>query len=165
MTAQIGESLYFKGQEHSMCEEPLSQFFSLAEFHPKFQETCTALWRGYIGRWEITENRLYMMDIDATMEDGSEVTLETIFPGFPKRAFADWYNGTLRIPHGQLLRYEHMGYGSEFERDLLIEIKKGVVINTQVKTNGELEIKHGPDGYGVGAFTVLDKDKKTGGKQ
>lgn len=135
MTAQFQEKLLYEGKEMSMCEEPLAQFFSLTNHWPKFQEVCTALWRGYIGSWEIINDRLYLTGIDATLENGEKVTLETLFPGYPERVFAHWYSGTLRIPQGELLEYVHMGYGSKYERDLLIDIEKGVITRTRVTEN------------------------------
>jgi hypothetical protein len=41
--------------------------------------------------------------------------------------FAHWYCGTIRAPQGKLLKYEHGGYASEYERDLLIRVRKGIV--------------------------------------
>jgi hypothetical protein len=58
-----------------------------------------------------------------------------LFPGFEKRVFAHWYSGTLRIRDGQMLSYKHMGYMSVFERELLIEVERGVVTGTSTKDN------------------------------
>jgi len=164
MTAQIGENLHYEGQDLTMCEEPLGQFFSLLNHWPKFQDNCTALWRGYVGSWEIIDKRLYLNNINGTLDDGLEVTLDVIFPGFTERVFAHWYTGTLRIPQGQLLHYEHMGYASEYEWDLMIDIEKGVIIRKKVKENGVAEEKMSTEGYGVGAFTVFENDNNSGDK-
>jgi hypothetical protein len=163
MTAQIGEILYYKNREHRMCSEPLGDYFALGGERPAFESNCTALWRGYIGTWEILDGRLYLIGLSGTLEDGTKVTLASLFPGFPNRVFAHWFSGTLRIPEGKLLDYVHMGYGSKYERDILIRLEKGVVTATEVRTNGRSEDQDAPEGYGIGAMTVFstrDKGKE-----
>lgn len=166
MTAQIAERLHFEGREVPMCAEPLHDYFELAGQQPKFAFTNTALWRAYVGTWEIREGRLYLIALRGTLEDGSAANVATIFPDFPERVFAHWFSGTLRIPQGKLLRYVHMGYGSEYESDLLIEIESGVMMKSKVNANGVSGDPAGPDGYGVGAMTVFPHTpKKKPGEQ
>ena len=155
MTAQIGENIIYKDKKYVMCTEPLSNFFNLSGISIEFCEPLTALWCGYIGTWEIKENRLYLISIEGNLKNDKEVVLEDIFPGYPDRVFAHWYSGLLRIPDGKMLSYEHMGYASEYERDILITIEKGVVQKTKVRQNGISEDKNAPQGYGVAAFTTL----------
>ena len=101
-------------------------YFELSGNHPCFEATCTALWRGYIGSWEITGDRLYLVGLNGTLKDGTEVNVETILPGYPGRVFAHWFNGTLRAPRGKQLEYVHAGYASVFEQDLLISIEQEI---------------------------------------
>lgn len=157
MTAQIGERLIHDGREVSMCSEPLGDYFALGGHNPEFESNCTALWRGYIGTWEIVGDRLYLISLTGTLKDGSDATLETVFPGYPERVFAHWYSGTLRIPEGKQLEYVHMGYASTYERDRLIKIEKGIVVGSHVRHNGEAEGDAGPEGYGIGAMTVFPR--------
>ena len=155
VTAQIGEKLIYEGREVSMCSEPLGDFFAFGGHHPEFEFTCTALWRGYVGTWEIINDRLYMVGLTGMLKDGSEATLESVFPGFPDRVFAHWYSGTLRIPEGKQLEYVHMGYGSTYERDLFLKIETGVVVGCHVHHNGRAEGSNRAEGYGIGAMTVF----------
>ena len=55
--------------------------------------------------------------------------------------FADWFNGEIRIPQGELLQYIHMGYESIFEKDLILKFKKGVLIDERVIDNRQLILK------------------------
>jgi len=87
-----------------MCSEPLGDYFAFGGRNPEFEFNCTALWRGYIGTWEIVGDRLYIVGLSGTLKDGTEATLETVFPGYPDRVFAHWYSGTLRIPEGPCIR-------------------------------------------------------------
>jgi hypothetical protein len=52
------------------------------------------------------------------------------------RARADWYSGELRIPQGEMTRYVHGGYGSEYERDRLVMVEQGRVVRDWVRENG-----------------------------
>ncbi|WP_144731151.1 MULTISPECIES: hypothetical protein [Comamonadaceae] len=164
MTAQIAERLKFKGEEVAMCTNPLSDYFAMGGFNPRFESNCTALWRGYVGNWEIVNDRLYLIGLNGTLEDGTEASLATIFPDFPERVFAHWYSGTIRIPQGKQLEYVHMGYGSTFERDLFLDVERGVVVATRERHNGTAESENAPEGYEIGAMTVFPRTGKDGGE-
>ena len=155
MTAQIAEKLLYQGEKVAMCTNPLDDYFAMGGTSPRFQATTTALWRGYVGTWEIVDNRLYLVSLDATLEDGTDATLETVFPGFKDRVFAHWYSGTIRVPQGKQLEYVHMGYASTYEKDLLLHIERGVVISTQVRQNGVAKSEHPRAGYAVGGMTIF----------
>lgn len=155
MTAQFPESLIYEGQALAMCSTPLSDYFRLTRHHPPFSMNCTALWRGYVGSWEVVDKRLYLVGISGSYEDGQTVTLESIFPGYSDRVFAHWFNGQVRIPQGKLLAYRHMGFGSQYERDLLIDFDRGVVTQTRVRQNGVANSNATSEGYGVGGFSVF----------
>ena len=160
MTAQISESLSYKGENYSMCTEPLGVFFKLGGSKPSFMANNTALWRAYIGHWEVLDDRLYLTDLKGVLADGSNANIETVFPGFPGRVFAHWYSDTIQIPQGKLLDYVHMGYASTYERDLLLTFEKGVLTETEVRENGTSESATAPEGYGVGGMTIFPAAEK-----
>ena len=164
MTAQIAENLRYQGEDVAMCTNPLSGYFAMGGTNPHFQSNSTALWRGYIGSWEIVDERLYLVGLSGTLEDGTDATLATVFPDFPDRVFAHWYSGTIRIPQGKQLQYVHMGYGSTFERDLFLEIERGVIVATRVRHNGTAQFDDAPEGYKVGAMTVWPRTGKDEGE-
>jgi len=163
MTAQISEGLIYECQQLSMCTNPLGDYFAMGGDRPRFENNCTALWRGYVGTWEIVDGRLYLTELRGDLEGGGEASLATIFPDYPDRVFAHWYSGTIRIPQGKLLNYVHMGYGSTYERDLFLEIEKGVLKNTRVRQNGRAEGDGGSEGYGIGGMTVFPRGKQAEG--
>lgn len=153
MTAQIPESLHFQGEDRALCTNPLDSYFALGGARPAFADTSTALWRGYVGRWAVVDGRLYLVGLSGTLGDGAPASLETVFPGYGHRVFAHWYTGTLRLPQGRRLKYVHMGYGSVHERDLLIDVARGVVTGTRWLHHGVAEGDAGPQGWGVAALT------------
>lgn len=156
MTAQFGEALHYDGQDLTLCSEPLGDYFTLAGIEEtQLDCSCTALWRGYIGNWEINGGRLYLIGLRGHLEDGTKVNVETFFPGYPERVFAHWYTGELRAPQGKLLNYVHGGYASTYESDLLISVKNGVVTKTDVRRNGISDDADAKDGHQVAAMTTF----------
>ena len=160
MTAQIAEKLRYQGDSLAMCTNPLGDYFAMGGIYPHFESHCTALWRGYVGSWEIVDDRLYLIDLNGTLGDGTEASLATIFPEFPDTVFAHWYSGTIRLPQGKQIESVHMGYGSTFERDLLLDVERGVIVATRVRHNGVAKSEGAPEGYEVGAMTVFPRADK-----
>lgn len=164
MTDQIAEKLRYQGEDVAMGTNPLSDFFAMGGFNPRFEPTSTALWRGYVGRWEIIDSRLYLIELQGTLRDGTEASLATIFPDFPDRVFAHWYSGTIHVPQGKRLKFAHTGYGITFERDLFLDMERGVVKNTRLRHNGTAESDSAPEGDEVGTVTVSFRAKKDDGE-
>ena len=152
MTAQASETLFYKGEELRMCSTPLDKFLVSGGRDIRFQDLSTACWRGYMGTWEIRDNRLYIIGISAYLEQGREATLEDLFPGYPDGAFAHWFTGEVRCPMGKQLEYIHMGFASKFERDLFLEFKAGVLVNERMVENGKASRNDAPTSYSPGAW-------------
>ena len=137
MTVQVPETLLYQGEESGMSDAPLSDYFAMGGFEPRFAPSTSMLWRGYIGRWEIIDARLYLIGLEGTLEDGTEASVATIFPDFPDRVFAHWYSGTIRVPRGEILEYRFDS--GVFERDLLLDVERGVVVATRIRHNQKTE--------------------------
>jgi hypothetical protein len=135
MTAQFSEKLIYQGEEHRLFSNPLEDYFALGGYNPGLTSFCTALWRGYVGTWEIVDGRLYLTELDGKLEDHSDADLSTVFPDYPERVFAHWFTGKMRIPQGEQLEYVHMGYGSTYERDLILTFEQGVLKAEEVIDN------------------------------
>ncbi len=138
MTAQVSETLIYHGKKLMMFSNPLSPYLQANGI--SFVSPHTANWRGYEGTWEIkgseeTGERLYLVALNAHRSYEDIVGLEEVFPGFPDGVFAHWFSGTIRLPQGKQLKYEHMGYMSIYEYDLFLEIKKGVVMSKRAVHN------------------------------
>lgn len=63
MTAQFKEKLTYKGTVLYMAAEPLQQFLFINKIELRMDFTCTALWRGYMGSWEIVDDKLFLTSI------------------------------------------------------------------------------------------------------
>ena len=140
MTAQSPEMLILDGQTHAVCAEPLARYLRSAGVDRIFRATNSACWRGYIGTWEVIDDRLYLAAIEGNLESGEMANLETIFPNTTGPVFAHWYSGVLRIPQGEMFNYVHGGYESFFEKNLLLEFEAGLLISRHIKAN---KIEHG----------------------
>jgi hypothetical protein len=85
MTTQIGETLIVNGEQIKISALP-----SFPVNHPRIESvppewTCSALWRGYRGTWEITNGRFYLRELI-----GKYRLLGS------KPLFADWFSGSIK---------------------------------------------------------------------
>ena len=152
MTAQIPETILFRGERVAMLDTPLSQYLNVARVQLAAQKVSSALWRRYVGSWAVSGGRLYLVGLQGTLSDGSALTLEHLFPGFSDRVFAHWFSGRLRLPQGKLLKYVHAGFASTYERDLILRIDQGVLVSEKMRTNG-VRFTPGPEGYRLAGAT------------
>jgi hypothetical protein len=84
----------------------------------------TACWRGYIGTWEIQNEKLYLIDIAGCyqMTDSNPI-------------FADWVSGLIRVPQGKLVYCDRSG-AKVYEQEIHLRIEQGKVIeSTLIDTN------------------------------
>lgn len=68
MTAQAREILNYEGKSFGMACEPFYQYIIKNNLELRLKAPNTALWRGYIGEWEIKDNRLYLTKISGNGE-------------------------------------------------------------------------------------------------
>ena len=149
-TAQVPDILLYKGKEVSIFNNPLESYYS-EDNRPEFildQEAClsTACWRGYIGKWEIYDDKLYLIELKSFCyeDDGIKADLSYMFKGKyqSNKVLADWYSGNLIISRGKLLYYDHMGYESVYQKEINIEIKNGVVHKIEKHNNSKTRLKY-----------------------
>lgn len=161
-TAQVPDKLILDGKEVPLFGNPLDSWLEKNQPKPEFchdEIVSSNNWRGYQATWKISGDRLLLLEV-AKMRSVPEwrswlsdkgyeyraVPVEWYMPGKKLPVFAEWYSGRLKIPQGKMTRYVHMGYGSEYERELLIEIKNGVVVARAEITNaGKNEFRSIPD--------------------
>ncbi len=133
MTAQSGDILFYKGKKTIMATEPLNQYL-LSRSDIKFLAPSTDCWRGYYAKWEITDNKLYLVGLKAYVDNYEEVDLDYLFPG-QKQVFAGWFTGEIRVPKGEMLEYVHMGYFSVYEKDIILTFIDGILTGEKVIDN------------------------------
>lgn len=135
-TAQIPDEIFVDNEWNVLHAEPLSQLVWRAPekggiaLNPK-PGRCTASYRGYKASWRIVENRLYLEKVvlDPCDKTPEAVSMEKLFPGKPQPVHADWYTGVLIVPQGAAKREEYQGYVLEYERYVVMVIKRGEVVS------------------------------------
>ena len=136
MTAQIEEMLILNGKETYMTfcppiPENDPRIIELKDDEIDLHSDCfsSACWREYIGTWEIKDNKFYLVNLEGRLKLKEQTPI-----------FAEWFTGTLRIPEGEMLHYVHMGYGSVYEGETHIKIKKGIVIKSKTIDNRKKDV-------------------------
>ena len=160
MTAQFREIITIEGEKYGMASEPLDPLI-VREFsghregfpdgYPTLYPSCTACWRGYIGHWLIDDNQLWLVDVRGSNEvDDGKIYVEvdqeqlklldwrkTFFNYQQGNIKAVWFSGQLIVEMGELIKYVHMAYYSEYEKYMIIDIKDGDVVKQEILTNEE----------------------------
>jgi hypothetical protein len=116
----------------------------------------TGNWRGYVATWKIENDHLYLVKLDTWICRGwnentcRKVNLQRLFGKRYRngKVLANWFSGELRMPDGKMLQYVHMGYGSVYEREIMLRIESGKLVNESTIDNtrrtlpSELELQH-----------------------
>lgn len=136
MAAQKADIIVMDGETMDLYTNPLEDYWTRnKKRRPSFYglDVCR---RGYIATWNIRDGQLFLTGIEGDIENRSlfsskakKCTLKMLFKKpHPDGVKAEWFSGKLRIPRGNMTQYEHSGYDSRFERELIITINKGDVI-------------------------------------
>ena len=140
-TAQIPDSIIFEGKSYALHTNPLNGY--LEKFNVALPHTgvrSSALWRGYVASFEFRRNTLHVTDVKVMDRDGGLVSVfEKVAPksNRSREGFrADWYSGLMVLPDGDITRYVHMGYGSQYSQYILLEVKRRQLMRS-VQLNGE----------------------------
>ena len=138
MTAQMPEKLFYKGEEYGIEIEPLGDLLSKSDIlRPGDWSHWSSCWRGYIGSWEIEDNKLYLVGLEGDA-DKESTDLNYVFPN-QEKVFASWFSGQIRLGLGKYLGSEHMFYGSIYEKDLVLTLEDGVVTHEEEFDNSDVE--------------------------
>ncbi len=138
MLPQVPEKLVYGERRCDLpFEQPLESWFEQQDNRPAFYVPHTALWRGYVGTWELDGNRLYLTELEGMLENGQVINLQTVFPNAKDRVFADWYSGTFRLPQGDLQNAICIGYSSVYEGFLVLDIEAGNIVRSHFEVNDD----------------------------
>ena len=131
MTTQAGDILLYNGKKTTIASEPLKPYLETRE-DVSFILKSTAIVRGYIGNWEIKNNKLFLISLLGFIENQEQVDLNFLFPD-KNEVFAVWFTGDIRIPQGKMLKKVNLGYESIFEKNRILRFKEGVFTNETVE--------------------------------
>lgn len=130
-TEQAPEKILFEGKIWNLmhCPIELDTMLSdrLQELVPKDVILSTDCYRGYIGEWELKDDRLFLRNIriDNIGQYVDKATLERIFEPYCTNdgIFASWVTDTLRIGRGECISY------SNYQQESLLTIQAGSLTN------------------------------------
>ena len=133
MTKQAGDILSYNGKKTTIATEPLKPYL-VTRNDVSFIFKSTALIRGYIGSWKIKNKKLYLVSLVGFIKNNKKVDLNYLFPNTTE-VFAVWFSGDIRIPEGDMLQKNNIGYASIFARDRILNFNKGMLIAETVIDN------------------------------
>lgn len=107
MSYQFREQITINGQQYETESEPLKKFEEqLREKFSVKKGQLTALWRDYVGTWDVDFGRLFLTSIKIPNGGGEsllkDVSLKPLF-GTEDRVFAHWFSGHIVIPKGRVI--------------------------------------------------------------
>jgi hypothetical protein len=139
MTAQAGDLIEYIGKAYILLSNPLEQYFEAGHQRPKclaeeIEYRDTSNWRGYVAEWTINNDIFFIINIEGPNGEVSRAMSE-LFPDAQPPIEASWYSGKLRLRAGKMLQYVHMGYGTRYEKEIILHVKKGRVVKKKIIDN------------------------------
>ena len=126
MTTQVKERIIIDGEKY-----PLLNALSLPENDTKIKQkegptyTRSSCWRGYVGTWEIKDDKLYLTDLSSS-------NYEFIHsPPF----LADWFNGQIKFGTGNKKLSSSWVSVYDYEFEIHLTIVNGLVIEDIIFKN------------------------------
>lgn len=171
-TGQFSERLNYKGknvQLHSLLLELNDELYRNITKRLPEDWYNTALWRKYIGHWKIENDSLFLDSIAVFQGDNlkalniNDLVLKYRLPD--GRIFCSWVSDTLRIAEGECVRYEHMGWNQNYEKEWDILLKNGIVTEITPYINriivrgvsSDIEIMKVLSGFPIEKYPTVDR--------
>jgi len=148
-TGQACDIIYIDGQRWLLMGRPVDAdsvlYHSLQARLPKETVESTDNWDGFIGHWSLVGQHLILDSVTVDVDrDGKEVEI-ALHDKIMRRVFkkyyagghieASWFTGKLRLGQGREIYYEHMAWVRNYERERLLTVENGIVINDQIFDN------------------------------
>jgi len=139
MTEQAKEKLRYKGKTYSILAEPLESYLSKSTKRKGLIPPNTACWRGYYGSWKVKYNKLYLIKLEAYIENYKKVGMDYFFPD-EKEVFADWFSGEIIIIDDDNMSIGYAFYSHIIGDYLSLKFKNGELIESKLIKNQTNEI-------------------------
>lgn len=148
---QNPDILIYNGDTIAIFSNPLELFLKL-NGKENLDRGCnsSACNRGYIATWTIKNDSLFLVQIEkcgiqivSGFYSGYECpdSIDSELFSYLKTEFksglifADWFSDTIISPQGRILKYVHGGYLTKYERELLLTVENGLLVNSIVVKN------------------------------
>ncbi|MDD5772017.1 MAG: hypothetical protein PHX78_00960 [bacterium] len=152
--AQAPDIILYEDKVYELFCNPLEFLYAKEGGRPYFREKpynylSSGNWRGYVAFWEAKEDTLYLIGIEAWTADSKfvkttecrKVDLKELFGEkcVDGKVKAIWFTGELRIPDGKMIKDVNSGYNSIYEKDIILTVETGKVINKKIIDNTQKE--------------------------
>ena len=121
MTTQVKERIIIDGEKY-----PLLNALSLPEDDTKIKQkegatyTRSSCWRGYVGTWEIKDDKLYLIEFSSGMYD--------VLANLP--IVADWVSGTAKVATGEVKASSSWDIET-YETEMHLTFENGLLVKTE----------------------------------
>ena len=121
MTTQVKERIIIDGEKY-----PLLNALSLPEDDTKIKQkegptyTRSSCWRGYVGTWEIRDDKLYLIEFSSGMYD--------VLANLP--ILADWISGTAKVATGEVKASSSWDIET-YETETHLTFENGLLVKTE----------------------------------
>lgn len=129
MTAQTPDVIVIDGVEHELLAELLGGLLQALPDAPELAARDTALWRGYLARWRVDGDRLYLDDVRGWLRNGAEAAAGVVLPGVELPIHASWVTSSFVVARGDQVRHVHRGFESRYEHEIELRVEDGVVVD------------------------------------
>ena len=157
-TGQEGDVLVLDGEEWALLGAPLERLDSLTYHHLRYilgwESRSTGNWRGYVAYWSVSDGMLCLEKVVRYDEDLIEAGVEGLVAetvavecdygticGILERYVKDgkvcasWFSDEMIAGKGRLVRYVHMGFGRDYEEEIVVSVSQGMVSLSQIYQN------------------------------
>ena len=138
-TGQMADYLIIDCDTFGLCSNPLEPYLQFKSERSingvTLGMTSTACYRGYIAKWRIQNDSLFLVQLIRGIELDSTIVFNLTDEFGKDKVFASWYTGTILSPRGAELQYVHSGYSSIYETEMYYRIWNGKIEATHIKTN------------------------------
>ena len=173
MTSQTAEILLLDDRFELLHSLPLDPYLEPRRIDIRAMSNgySTGLYRGYVGLWEVFDERLFLIGLLDFQDD--PIDPATVFGDLRFPIHADWYSGRLQVDRGECLSRFHMGWSDQYAERMRLYVEHGRVVarrcydqrkvllrrfNADFNEHEEFRqqiAKHGPSAAGpLGGFTA-----------
>jgi hypothetical protein len=122
MSVQTPEIVDYNGTTYKTRSLPFHVYIHQNKLEKHFVWASTALLRGYVGKWEIKDDKLWLVEL--LVKRNGEV-LNVFKDYFPENTpvFASWYSGYIVCPQGKII--EQFSSFEVYKEEVHFKINKG----------------------------------------
>ena len=126
MTTQVKERIIIEGERYPLINSlSLPEDESIIQIKRKgFIEKSSNCWRGYVGTWEIKDDKLYLINFSSGMYD--------VLVNLP--ILADWITGVGQVATGDMIKGSSWDI-TRYEAEMHLTFENGLVVKTKAIKN------------------------------